>query len=107
MTVNHSVLAVFAPPSTPPTRTPSSGETALLAIQKGGSGFGRVTSAPAGINCGSTCTASFARGTMVTLTATPLAGSTFAGWLGACTGQDVCVVSLDHYTSVAAIFNQE
>jgi len=46
---------------------------------------GTVTSSPAGINCGSggsTCSASFS-GT-VTLTATPDAGYTFAGWTGDC-----------------------
>jgi len=38
-------------------------------------GNGTVTSSPAGINCGTTCSASFARNTTVTLTATPDAGS--------------------------------
>jgi len=33
------------------------------------SGFGSVTSAPAGINCGNVCVESFAPATMVTLTA--------------------------------------
>jgi hypothetical protein len=43
---------------------------------------GTVTSSPAGINCGSTCSASFDSGTLVTLTATPATGSTFGGWAG-------------------------
>ena len=37
---------------------------------QGGTGGGTVTSAPAGIDCGSTCSATFPAGTMVTLTAT-------------------------------------
>lgn len=120
MDVSHFVSAVFTPPPTPtpaptvepiPTRTPSptstSQELESLAVQKGGTGFGRVTSTPAGINCGGACTATFSKGTMVTLTATALPGSTFAGWLGDCMGQDVCVVTVDRYVSVAAIFNQD
>ena len=43
-------------------------------------GSGTVTSTPAGIDCGPTCSASFSTGTSVTLTATPAVGSTFAGW---------------------------
>lgn len=50
------------------------------------SGSGTVTSAPAGINCPGTCTAPFANGTAITLTATPAAGANFTGFSGACTG---------------------
>jgi len=50
------------------------------------SGNGTVTSAPAGINCPGTCTAPFANGTAITLTATPAAGANFTGFSGACTG---------------------
>lgn len=43
-------------------------------------GDGRVTSSPGGIDCGATCTASFAEGTMVELTAAADPGAAFAGW---------------------------
>ena len=43
---------------------------------------GTVSSSPAGINCGSTCTASFGSNTVVTLTAVADTGSAFAGWSG-------------------------
>ncbi|MDD5559066.1 choice-of-anchor tandem repeat GloVer-containing protein [Candidatus Methylomirabilis sp.] len=56
-----------------------------LAVTKVGTGSGTVTSSPAGITCGATCTTPFASGTTVTLTATPATGSTFAGWSGHCT----------------------
>ena len=61
-----------------------------LAVVRAGNGTGTVTSSPAGINCGATCNASFLQGTVVTLTATPAAGSLFAGWSGACTGTGSC-----------------
>jgi hypothetical protein len=47
-----------------------------------GTGSGTVTSSPSGISCGADCSESYASGTSVTLTATPAAGSTFAGWSG-------------------------
>ncbi len=53
-----------------------------LTVTKAGTGSGTVTSAPAGIDCGATCTSSFPQGTVVTLTATPTPGSTFVGWSG-------------------------
>jgi len=40
-----------------------------------------VTSSPAGINCGATCSSNYEAGQMVTLTATPDGTSTFAGGL--------------------------
>ncbi len=54
----------------------------LLTVTKVGTGSGTVTSDPAGINCGATCAAGFSDGTVVTLTATPDAGSKFDGWSG-------------------------
>jgi hypothetical protein len=45
-------------------------------------GPGRVTSAPAGIDCGSDCREDYALNTEVTLTATAEGGSTFQGWSG-------------------------
>jgi hypothetical protein len=67
---------------------------ATLTVAKNGTGSGSVTSAPAGIACGATCSQSFAS-TPVVLTATPAAGSTFAGWSGgSCAGTGTCSVSL-------------
>jgi trimeric autotransporter adhesin len=54
-----------------------------VTVTRAGPGSGTVISSPAGINCGNSCTASF-KATPLTLTATPAAGSTFAGWSGAC-----------------------
>ncbi|HAS53855.1 MAG TPA: hypothetical protein DCS42_06850, partial [Nitrospiraceae bacterium] len=41
-----------------------------------------VTSSPAGINCGATCSAAYLEDTAVTLTPSPATGSIFAGWSG-------------------------
>jgi len=76
-----------------------------LKVFKDGAGHGKVTSSPAGINCGTTCTAWFPTGTMVTLTATPAYGSAFAHWSGACSGTSkTCTVSMTQYREVTATF---
>lgn len=67
-------------------------------------GSGTVTSSPAGINCGTTCSASFSSGTRVVLTASPARGYVFAGWSGACSGTDPCTVVMDSAKSVTATF---
>src|SRR5207248_2345183 len=43
-------------------------------------------------------------GTSVTLTATPSAGDTFAGWSGVCSGTGICTVTLNTAMTVAASF---
>jgi hypothetical protein len=67
-------------------------------------GSGRVTSQPAGIDCGQTCTASFATDSTVTLIAAPTPGWSFAGWTGACTGTGSCSVRMGDPRSVTATF---
>jgi hypothetical protein len=77
----------------------------LLTVSKSGTGSGIVTSSPAGIDCGSTCSASFAGGEKVTLTATADSGSLFIGWSGACSGTNTsCEVTMDAVRSVNARF---
>jgi phospholipase C len=66
-------------------------------------GNGTVVSSPAGINCPSACTASFASGTSVTLTATAGSGFSFAGFGGACTGS-ACKLLLSGNQAVSATF---
>ena len=68
------------------------------------SGSGTITSAPAGISCGQTCSAVFSAGTSVTLTATPAANNSFSGWSGACSGTGACTVTLGSDVSVGAAF---
>lgn len=77
--------------------------TYTLTVNKTGTGSGAVTGA--GINCGSNCTENYNQGATVTLIATAAAGSTFAGWSGACTNTTGnCVVSMTAAQSVIANF---
>ena len=82
--------------------------TSLLDVSVTGTGGGSgvVTSSPAGIDCGVTCSATFAWNDVVTLTATPTAGSSsFTGWGGACSGTlTTCDVTMEMAKSVTAEF---
>jgi len=84
----------------------SSGNSAQLSVVASGNGTGTVTSAPAGINCGSTCSATFNNGTSVTLTASPASGSVFTGWGGACSGKGACTVVMNGGQTVTATFSK-
>lgn len=77
-----------------------------LSVQLGGTGTGAVASVPAGIACGTTCSASFAPGTSVVLTATAAAGSSFTGWSAPCAGSSApaCTVSMSEARTVTATF---
>jgi YD repeat-containing protein len=85
--------------------TASTKSDPVLTVTKSGTGAGTVTSTPARIDCGTTCSASFNSGSSVTLTATRDVGSTFAGWSGACTGTGACTVTMNAAKSVTATFN--
>jgi uncharacterized repeat protein (TIGR01451 family) len=78
--------------------------TYTLTVSPAGNGGGTLTSAPAGIDCGETCAAAFDYGTVVTLTAIPITGSTFIGWSGACTGIGDCVITISGTANVSAQF---
>lgn len=83
-----------------------SGTLRRLTVTPAGGGDGRVTSAPAGVDCGTTCAHDFDYGTSVVLTATPLAGtSSFAGWGGARRGTSpTCTVAMTDVRDVTATF---
>jgi hypothetical protein len=80
-------------------------KTFTLTVTLAGTGTGTVTSDVAGIACGADCTQAYTTGTVVTLTATPAAGSVFAGWSGACAGTGTCPVTMTQARAVTATFN--
>ena len=80
--------------------------TGLVSVTKSGSGSGTVTSSPSGIDCNTTCAASFASGTVAILTATPDAGSVFISWTGCdAVNGNVCTVTMEAARSVTALFS--
>jgi uncharacterized repeat protein (TIGR02543 family) len=93
MNANASVQATFA--------ALAPGQHALTVSDFGS---GTITSAPAGISCGTICSAVFAAGTSVSLSAVPRPGYAFAGWGGACSGAGGCVVQMDTVQFVSATF---
>src|SRR5438270_9114143 len=79
--------------------------TRVLTVTK--TGQGTVTSTPAGIDCGATCTASFADGTQVVLSAAPAPGYTFTGWPGgACSGTGTCTLTMSSDRALTANFSE-
>jgi hypothetical protein len=97
MSAARAVTATFANAALPSVYS--------LGVTKHGTGTGIVASNPAGVNCGTTCSAIFTSGTVVTLEAMPDAGSTFAGWGGPCSGAVSCTVSLGQAQNVTATFS--
>ena len=85
-----------------PTPQPSSVQHALQVVV---AGPGTVTSMPAGIDCGSTCSMTRDAGAVVTLTALAASNAAFSGWSGACAGSAAtCSVTLSSAASVTANF---
>lgn len=83
------------PPPIPP-------GNATLTVQP--TGHGRVTGT--GIDCGAQCSATYLRGTQVTLTPIPDAGETFLGWTGGvCYGTGPCTVTMDFDKTVRPVFS--
>ena len=76
-----------------------------LNVATAGAGSGSVSSNPAGIDCGGDCTESYDYGTVVTLTATPDAESSFSGWSGNLSGATTPnTITIDGNKTVTATF---
>jgi hypothetical protein len=78
-----------------------------LKVLKKGLGAGTVTSSPAGISCGSTCSASFNEGATVTLTGAPTGETEAVKWTGcdSVSAEGKCLVTMSSAREVTAIFN--
>ena len=77
-----------------------------VTVSKNGTGTGTVASTPAGILCGTSCSATYPAGTSVALAATPDLGSTFTGWSsGGCSGTLACTVGGNTSVAVTATFS--
>jgi Divergent InlB B-repeat domain len=77
-----------------------------LIVSLAGSGIGTLTDGTGAISCVPTCSHTYPIGQTVTLTATPAAGSGFAGWSGGgCSGTTTCQVTMNADTAVSATFN--
>ncbi|MBF0316915.1 MAG: VCBS repeat-containing protein [Nitrospirae bacterium] len=88
-----------------------------LTVEKSGDGTGIVGSSPMGISCGSMCSASYAKDTVVMLMAKPGQGSVFGGWSGCNSDSDTpasgtdddvmqCKVKMSSEKTVTAKFNK-
>lgn len=76
-----------------------------LTVTKSGTGTGTVSSDPAGINCGASCSLFYPEGSTVTLSASATSGDTFTGWTGSgCSGTGTCIVAMTAERSVNAAF---
>lgn len=97
-----TVTALFEPAAPP---QPGPTVEYDLQVTRDGDGTGSVSSAPGGLDCGGTCSARFAAGTTIDLTASPAGDSLVTGWVGCDTvSGDVCSLVLDDDRSVAVTF---
>jgi hypothetical protein len=79
-----------------------------LTVVKAGTGDGTVTSSPAGISCGSTCSETFQKTRKVKLTAKANPDSIFTGWSGGgCSGTKPCQVTVDSAITITASFDKK
>jgi len=82
--------------------------TYTLTLSVDGNGDGSVSSDPAGIDCGVTCTLSLEQDSFITLTAMADTGSAFTGWSGAIsTTANPITLTMDAARSVTATFTLE
>lgn len=98
---DQTVSAEFALPANPVTLT-------VTKSVNGGTADARITSAPGGIDCGSSCQADFIDGDVVTLTAQLLSGAEINEWIGCDFGSgmdETCVVTLTADTTIELNLN--
>ena len=75
-----------------------------LTVATAGNGDGTVGVSTVGSSCGASCY-SYLSNTVVTVTATPATGSIFDGWIGATTGTNAAVFTMNSNQTVTAVFS--
>ncbi len=83
------------------------GGSETVTVTTKGAGHGVVTSDPAGISCGLTCTTGFVKGAKISLTTEPAEGSVFKSWGGVCSAfapSDPCTFTAGGDVEVIATF---
>ena len=95
VTADSAVTATF-------TQLPPQNFQVAVVVQ--GTGSGRVTSTPPGIDCPGTCAMTATSGTAISLAAVPAAGSRFIGWGGGCSGPGICALTVTADVTVWADF---
>ena len=102
------VITIDGPTSVSATFALADPGLGTLSVTLAGTGVGRVSSDPPGIDVASgTSSAQFELDSTVELTATPDPGSTFAGWSGDCRGTSTtCTVTMSESVSVTATFTR-
>ena len=110
-TTSGSVIAVTVPLTVVSSSTGSVASEALT-VYETGAGTGNVAGGGSSLsiscgNGGTVCGQSLSQGTIVTLTATPAAGSSFGGWTGNCTtaSANSCTVTMTNNQTIGALFN--
>ena len=86
----------------------ASAATQTLTVEKKGAGTGTVTSSPAGIECGASCSAPFTEGSTVVLKAVSGANTGAVVWTGCSAGETLeneCKVAMSAAKTVTATFN--
>ncbi|MGV6851666.1 MAG: InlB B-repeat-containing protein [bacterium] len=76
-----------------------------LSISFTGTGTGRINVDPLNTQCTENCGLTAPYQSEITLTATPLGGSTFEGWSGACTGFGPCAIQMNQAINISAQFD--
>jgi hypothetical protein len=101
MDADRDVTATFSTLPPPPVGM------ARVSVEFPGTGVGRVTSSPAGIDCPGTCSMTVTTGTNVSLSSQADGNSSFAGWGGACSGNAGCSFSASGNQTVWANFEKK
>ncbi|VAW95525.1 hypothetical protein MNBD_GAMMA22-1794 [hydrothermal vent metagenome] len=101
---DNSTDTIIATPADPITPIPPIVPTNFELIVNTNIG-GSIKSSLAGIDCGVDCSESYKTGTLVNLTASANPGYSFSRWAGACTGNQVCTITIDSNQTVTAYFS--